>query len=529
MRHLLLFTLLLGTSLCQAQAPDIEWQRIIGTNNNEGIDEIVVTSDGGYLVGSNNGNDASQDKTEDSRGALDYWMIKTDGTGNIQWDKTLGGSSSDVFREFLETDDGGFLLAGYSNSPISGDKTEDSEGFDYWIIKIDATGSVEWQNTIGGDLGDILSGASQASDGGYILGGTSNSPISGDKTEDPVGSDDYWVVKISATGVVEWDNTIGGTSIDILNCVRGTPDGGYIAAGSSFSGIGGDKTEANLGERDYWVVRLDSNGNVLWDRTIGGDETDRLIDVTITPAGDYILAGHSFSDMSAFKSEDSLGENDYWVVKLSADGTTVLWENTIGGDDNDYLDGVFPIASGGFMLAGNSSSAVSGDKTEPVRDANDMWAVKIDDNGNVVWDKTVGSQADNDEPTIIKPTLDGGFIMGAGGAHPIFGDKTIEGYDESFDGWMVKLEPETLGIDDLTEAGVSIYPNPATDLLHIDFRQSYQQAAVTIYAPTGQQILHKDLQSAQNTVLDLSLPSGMYLVEIQLDNDRRINKKLIIR
>ena len=148
----------------------------------------------------------------------------------------------------IQTTDGGYLLGGYSYSNISGDKTENSNGYeDYWIVKVDSIGTIQWQKTIGGSLNDNLISIIQTSDGGYIIGGISSSNISGDKTENSNGDVDYWIVKIDSTGTIQWQNTIGGIALDYLGSIIQTNDSGYFLAGSSFSDISGDKTENSNG------------------------------------------------------------------------------------------------------------------------------------------------------------------------------------------------------------------------------------------------------------------------------------------
>jgi len=212
----------------------------------------------------------------------------------IEWQNTIGGSSADQLNSINQTSDGGYILGGRSASGISGDKTEASQGhYDYWVVKINSLGVIEWQNTIGGSGNDELQSISQTSDGGYILGGWSNSGISGDKTEASQGSYDYWVVKLNSLGVIEWQNTIGGSSYDGLYSINQTSDGGYILGGFSESGISGDKTEASQGSWDYWVVKLNSLGVIEWQNTIGGSSYENLRSINQTSDGGYILGGHS--------------------------------------------------------------------------------------------------------------------------------------------------------------------------------------------------------------------------------------------
>jgi hypothetical protein len=176
-------------------------------------------------------------------------------------------------------------------------------------------------------MGDLLRYVQQTTDGGYIVGGSSSSPISGDKTQDSIGWDDYWIVKTDSLGNIMWQNTIGGTHWDKLETIHQTTDGGYILGGISLSNISGDKTENCIGGWDFWVVKTDSIGNILWQNTIGGD-SDEGSNVTnqplleLTSDGGYILGGFSESNISGDKTENSMGLFDYWIVKLTPDITS---------------------------------------------------------------------------------------------------------------------------------------------------------------------------------------------------------------
>ena len=205
----------------------------------------------GFIIGGMSISDISGDKVEASIGGFDYWVVKVDSAGVIQWQNTIGGNADDGLSVIKQTLDGGYIIGGASDSGISGDKTENRVGAtgtsDYWVVKLDTLGNIVWQNTIGGSLYDDLTSLEQTNDGGYIVGGISSSGISGDKTESSMGGSDYWIIKLTITGNVEWQNTIGGSANDALYDLHQTMDGGYIVGGSSSSGITGDKTEEMLG------------------------------------------------------------------------------------------------------------------------------------------------------------------------------------------------------------------------------------------------------------------------------------------
>jgi hypothetical protein len=367
-----------------------------------------------------------------------------------QWDRTFGGGADDHLTSLQQTSDGGYILGGWSSSPISGDKTAGSKGRDdYWVVKLDANGSKEWDRTFGGNRVNRLSSLQQTSDGGYILGGESSSPVSGDKTEASRGGFDYWVVKLNASGEREWDRTFGGGRNDNLTSLQETSDGGYILGGHSTSPISGDKTEATESNDDYWLVKLDAAGTKEWDKAFGGSGFNVLYSLQQTSDGGYILGGTSSSDISGDKTEASRGGADYWVMKLDAVGTK-QWDRTFGGSDYDELQSLQQTSDGGYILGGSSGSPASGDKTQALEGEQDYWVVKL--SGDVPpppslakqWDRTYGGSG-YDELRSVQQTSDGGYILGGYSTSPVSGDKTEinKGFcveeECSNDYWVLKL------------------------------------------------------------------------------------------
>ncbi|MFI5219280.1 MAG: T9SS type A sorting domain-containing protein, partial [Bacteroidia bacterium] len=468
-------------------APAIEWQNTIGGNNEDWFYSIQQTADGGYILGGYSASNISGDKTENSNGVLDYWIVKIDSLGNIQWQNTIGGSSNDRLYSIQQTADGGYILGGYSNSNISGDKTENSNGgADYWIVKTDATGNIQWQNTIGGSGTDDFRSIQQTSDGGYILGGYSNSNISGDKTENSIGFYDYWIVKTDALGNIQWQNTIGGNNGDLLNSIQQTSDGGYILGGFSSSNISGDKAENCIGQEDYWLIKTDSFGSIQWQNTIGGTNKDFLRSIHQTTDGGYILGGSSYSNISGDKIENSNGDYDYWIVKTDVLGN-IQWQNTIGGSNVDELHSLQQTSDGGFVLGGYSSSNISGDKAENTSGVNDYWIVKTDALGNIQWQNTIGGNA-LDNLFSLQQTADGGYILGGHSDSNISGDKSENcfGY---FDYWIIKLFPDTItGIlnFEIPNSNFQIKPNPLATQSTLTFSNPRKEKFVfTLYDITG--------------------------------------------
>lgn len=355
----------------------IEWENTIGGAADDALMSMVATTDGGYVCIGHSSSNISGDKTEDSRGGSDYWVVKLDATGIITWQRTIGGSGNEQANSIIQCADGGYLCGGASASGISGEKTEALIGIqDYWVVKLDASGTIEWQNTIGGNSLEQIHSMDQTTDGGYILGGVSQSGLGGDKTEGNIGSYDLWVVKIDAGGAIQWQNTIGGANEEMLRSIQQTSDGGYICGSTSQSQMTGDKTEPSMGTFDFWPVKLDATGAIEWQNVIGGSTVDQMYSITATPDGGYLCGGMSISGIGGDKTEPMMGTYDQWVVKVDGVGH-VMWQNTIGGNVDDQLRSLSVDDNGDVLVAGYSTSAATFDKTEPSQGGADYWVMKL--------------------------------------------------------------------------------------------------------------------------------------------------------
>lgn len=354
------------------------------------------------------------------------------------WDRIFGGSAEDVLYSMIPTPDGGYLLGGNSNSGVGGDKSEASRGQeDYWVVKIGAGGGKIWDRRFGGTDYDHLAATIPTSDGGYLLGGYSYSGAGGDKSEASRGSYDYWVVKINADGSKAWDKRFGGSDSDQLSALIPTTDGGYLLGGSSASDADGDKSEASRGSYDYWVVKIDAGGSKVWDRRFGGTSGDQLTSMVGMPGGGCLLGGSSYSGADGDKSESSRGQDDYWVVKIGSGGGKV-WDKRFGGADYDDSTAMAPTPDGGCLLGGYSYSGASGDRSEASRGLDDYWVVKIGAGGGKIWDKRFGG-ADSDDLCALVPAADGGYLLGGYSSSGVGGDKG-EASRGGFDYWVVKID-----------------------------------------------------------------------------------------
>lgn len=528
--------------------------------------DIAQTSDEGFIVIGESTSGLSGSKELPGYGSTDYWLIKLADNGyTSEWQKVFGGTGSDNGRSVEQTADGGYIVAGVSASGISGNKTEASRGSDdYWVLKLDADGNIEWQRTIGGDLAEWLYSVHQTPDGGYILGGSSGSSVSGEKTEPSKGYRDYWIVKLNATGDIEWQKVIGGNDNDQLYDAIPTTDGGYILGGNSSSGISGDKSEVARDD-DYWIVKVDGFGNIVWENTISGSSLEQFGNILETPDGGFLVSGKSISGAGYDKTEPLIGGDDYWIVRLDASGN-VLWDNTIGGTGVESLAyGCQPDAYT-YTIAGTSWSGISGDKTLANFGGSDFWMVKLftepndcqtpdgltsvtlTDKAKVKWNSVpdaigykVRYRVEGDEAWMTRYVkADKHFTI----LRPLACTTTYEWqvmsicspdftwnspYSESaFFATAACRLPGTTGAQPVT-----VFPNPANEIITISFSDIYENiGGINIYTLTGQLALTITESPSDNDVVTIStagLDPGLYVISIECDQVREFGTFMIAR
>ncbi len=405
-----------------------------------------------------------------------------------QWDKRYGGISIEQLFDFQQTTDGGYILGGYSVSDSSGDKTQNRYGVsysDFWVVKVDSAGDKQWDKRYGGIGRDELYGLRQTKDGGYILAGNSDSPVSGDKTQPswdnfPL-STDWWMIKIDSLGNKQWDKRFGGTAFDFLEDVLATKDGGYMLCGLSSSNAGGDKTQSSRGLFDAWLVKTDSLGNKEWDRRFGGSDNDEVVEIVETDGGSFIVAGNTTSDSAYDVSQPNRGVmNDYWLLKVDKNGNK-LWDKRFGGASDESLESVKRTSDGGFILGGISNSGVGGDKTQPRWGGLDYWMVKTDSAGNKLWDRRLGSSESEEYFGSIAVTSDNGFLLCGSSGAIADGDKTEPGFNTTGgQAWVVKTDSAGNKVWDKT-----ILTDASEDLQSLAIQTADGCYAIAFYTRAG--------------------------------------------
>ena len=428
--------------MAQPLPPQVRWQAGFGGDSADVLYSAIPTADGGFLLGGESLSGTNGNKTAPARGGRDVWVIRLDSSGAKLWERSFGGALDDGLFSMLQTTNGDFVLGGYSESGNTGNKTSPNRGGrDFWVIRLDANGNAIWDQTYGGSDDDNLQDIVETGDGGFICGGYSYSGISGNKTSSNFGDSDFWIVRLDSSGNRIWDRSYGGTGPD--TCYKLTRAGsGFVAAGSSGSDTNGNKVSSHFGGLDLWVVRLDVIGNVLWQQTYGGSDDEGSDDSGVRFAaahdGGFIIGANSFSGISGNKTKSGFGFDDFWVVRLDDNGVP-LWQAVAGGSGNDYLTGLLETSDGSFLLAGGSNSETNSTKTSPRQGSFDFWIVALNSAGSNVWDRCYGgTNSDGFQNVSIAPAS-GGFILAGDSSSGMTGNKTVAN-NGGTDYWIVRLD-----------------------------------------------------------------------------------------
>ncbi len=473
---------LAGTTHAQ---PDLLWSRTFGGEDWDQCRSIIQTEDGGYALA---GHTASF-----GAGRSDFWLVRTDEDGDSLWSRTYGGEDYDECYSMIQTNDGGFALVGvtYSFGAGSGD---------FWLVKTDADGDSLWSRTFGGEVFEECNSMIQTTDGGYALAGYTRSF--------GAGAYDMWLVKTNADGDYLWSKTFGGRRMEYCNSVIQTEDGGYALAGWTES--------FGAGISDFWLVKTDEDGDSLWSRTFGGGEEEWCYSIIQTADGGYALAGFTYSF-------GGWSDDDMWLVKTNADGDS-LWSKTFGGRRMEYCNSVIQTEDGGYVLAGYNIYQVY------LPDS--IWLYRTDDEGNLLWSLTFGGE-DSEWCNSIIQTTEGGYALA--------------GYTTSFgagggDFWLVKTGPDPVSVPP-----APLFFHPSSFILHPSFPNPFNSTtnirfglpknelvSLRIIDLTGnavETLIDGRLPAGYHTVSwnSIDYPAGVYICNMQAADESRAVKMVLVK
>lgn len=380
--------------------PTLQWQINLGGSRNDEVNSAQKTSDGGFIIA---GSISSVDGIFAGNHSTNYdiWVVKTDATGTIQWQKTYGGTNSDTAASIKTTADGGYIVTGTTFSS-NGDVTGYKGNGDIWVIKINATGGIQWQKTFGGTKTDMAAAIEQNPDGGYILLGSTNSN-DGDVTQNS-GEFDIWGVKFNATGAIQWQKTFGSNTDDFASNFQLNSDGSIVISGNTKVNRVINNFSSNSSDEIY-IFKINSGGLLQWQKTFGGNGTDIATKTLSTLDGGLLIGG--FSNSTDGDIKENKGDVDMWLIKTTGDGT-ISWEKSIGGTKWDKINSLQATLDGGYIIIGETTSSNGDFKTG--KGLIDLVIVKLAATGTMEWTKTIGGSGAEKGIEILQ-TNDGSFIL----------------------------------------------------------------------------------------------------------------------
>ena len=483
--HLILFVLF---TLVFAQAsfgqpnPDTLWTRLYGGSGRDEAYSVQRTDDGGYIV-------AGWSTSFGINRGSDLYLVKTNSLGDTLWTRTYGGTLNDFAHSVQQTTDGGYIVAGATSSFGAGD-------YDFYLVKTDSQGDTLWTRTYGGSGHDWAWSAQQTDDEGYIVAGYTLSL--------GAGLYDFYLVKTDSQGDTLWTRTYGGNEDDVAYSVQQTTDGGYIVAGYSES--------FDADTADVYLVKINGQGDTLWTRTYGGSGGDGAYSVQQTTDGGYILAGYSWSFSAGFWG-------DIYLVKTNSQGDA-LWTRTYGGSSDDYAHSVRQTADGGYIVAGGTRSFGA-----------DFYLVKTNSQGDPLWTRTYGGSA-VEEARCVQQTADGGYVLA--------------GYTESFgaggyDFYLVKTGPDIAPAEPLknpfpTDYALSpSWPNPFNPMTMIryDVRKT-GHVSLRVFDLLGREVatlVQGTIPAGSYTIAwdAADFPSGIYFCRMEAADFVQTRKMLLVK
>ena len=502
----LLFFIFLFQLESFSQAPSVEWLRTYGCIQFDGVYDVIQTANDGFIaVGYTTSNDG--DVTNFHGGNFDGWITKTNASGNLEWQKTLGGSNDEVVYCIQQTTDNGYILAGYTTS-IDGDVTGNPTIFnnvEAWIIKIDVSGNILWERTYGSTANDIAQKVLQTADGGYIVTGSKESRLPA--FPDYI-SHDFWVIKINSLGEIEWQGVYGGTSFEKAFDIVEIVGGGYVLCGKTES-INGDVIGYNGGSGyDAWIIKINLTGDLVWQKVYGGTNDETAFKILKTSDGGFITSGWTASNNGDVSGNH--GAYDVWIVKFDESGN-IIWQKTLGGSNSDYGNSIAETIDGNYVIA-CASSSTDGDKSLNFG-GNDVWVLKIDPSGSLIWETSFGG-TNSDGAYGIRQSLDGGFIIG-GYTYSIIGSVTESNGLNDF--LIIKLAPESLSNQNFERSSSLLYPNPAHE--NIKLKSDILIGCAYNIIDISSRIVSSGILSTES--IDISnLSNGMYVISVNGVNSK---------
>ncbi len=524
--------------LCMAlgiHAQEVVWQKDIQSSTQDFLSQVTTTIDQQYLITGSSIQSKSQSPAASSQKqnyGYDFHLIKLNQQGEEVWEKYFSGQNHDYLSATVTTQDGGFLLAGTSYSGKGLDKKEESKGgSDIWLIRINEFGDELWQKTLGGSSDEEARAVIQTTDLGFFVAGNVQGSSKG------YGSKDILITKLDKDGKELSQLILGGKGLDEVEKMIPTKDGGAllgmysrsseVKAGSgkleAGSGVKIDsysKVSSNFGEGDYWIVKLDKNGKVEWEKNFGGKRDDHLRTLALTSNG-FIIGGESRSERSGNKTVGLEEGTDLWLIALSEKGDE-QWQKSYNFKNRDILMGMSVISGKQEDGSGKSKGILLGGYTQAEgrieTDDETFWMLYLDQNGNEQWRKHVKGESRKKEERLsdVKLNRDGSIVLAGTSAEELgkenwkivkLGDKQVDQLIEKYD--------------------IKIYPNPVSDYAYVEIGFDFKEADILLYDMSGRQLQSVKTKNKVTKINTQALIQGAYLVTVKTDTNKTANAKLI--
>ncbi len=563
MKKLYLWVGLLAMGYSYAQK--ISWQKNVASSTQDFLSGLAVTLDGQYLVSGSsiqkNQNPSTGNGQQSNNKGYDYHILKLDQQGQKVWEKYFAGNQNDYLSATTATQEGGFLLAGTSFSSLALDKKQKSFGSsDIWIIKINENGDEEWQQSIGTRYSEESRSVTQTTDQGFVIAGSKSQPNLLQAQGKGFGSKDVLVTKLDKSGKIISQLILGGKGLDEVEKVIPTKDGGVLLGIYSRSNAVDKedvktknenssshnsssptpptsttqntptseittnyqpKTTNNFGEGDYWMVKLDKNNQVQWEKTFGGNQDDHIRTLALTDSG-YIIGGESRSQTSGNKRAKLEEGTDLWLIAVDEDGNG-QWQQSYNFKNRDILMSLNTIknpstdnhqpSTKGYLIGGYTQSEGKLEKNDET-----FWMLCIDSKGKEVWRKYVEGKDKKKEERLTSALLarDGSYVLAGTSAEEL-----------GKENWkIVKLLDSD--VEDLMEnKNLQIYPNPVKDYCYVEIGVDFDQADIYVYDMTGKVIQQLQTRNKVTKINTSKLPQGIYIIKANIPNQQ--NKKLTIK
>ena len=509
MKEKIILSVLVGLLAINTQAQEILWEKTLGGSHAEFLNDAIATPDYGFIVAGSSLSKKPGKTNKKNLGDFDYYIAKLNEYGELEYSTTFGGSKTDQLQSIYRTRDGGTILVGTSNSPISGDKTVPNLGqTDIWLLKLDINGNLEWQKALGGIGTDKAELVLNTQDGGFLIGGSSTSsffknkkPTNKDliyKSENTRGNLDYWLVKLKQDGSLAWQKTLGGKYVDELRSVLELPEGGFIVGGVSNSPQSKDKHSDTKGYNDWWILRLDKDGTEKWQTLYATEGDDQLYSIVYTQ-DHHILVGGNIGRLG---SKGSPSNSDFFVLKLDLEGDEV-WNKTYDIGTQDIMTNLVQNKDGSFLISGYVTTNGKGiGKKEGVED---YMLIKIDQNGEKKWQKSVGSRLKEVLNHSIE-TRDGGYVL--------LGTRIRKGGKSNSDFWIVKLKD--LDKEAIVKKELEAMPNPARAYTTVVLGYEYEKGTVSLFDINGRLIRQNEITGSRMIPVNMQdLAIGVYVVHVK--------------